>query len=267
MHLCDDLDGKKKYLEPDMVTAAWCSSLPVCSLPGVGETQDRAELHAEDKVENDEGLFAQGARHVELLQKRTQTYKKNVTSRHDVAVCYFGYFWFLKFLNKNIKCLASLDCCWFRLHYKWTWFLLQLFVSRSSSWIHIIHSSPCSSLLVGNHLFTVRPWGKLNRSCVREVVPGALGWLLLPVVGWLWTELKSRGWCRPSCCSFSGFWVRVAENSSFWRGIWGGDRLGWREQKNTRSLTRSWKIAAGEPHSSIQVQWLFTWQIQWNWNL
>lgn len=30
---------------------------------------------------------------------------------------------------------------------------------------------------------------------------------------------KSRGWWRPSCCSFSGFWVRVAEKSSFCSGI------------------------------------------------
>lgn len=32
---------------------------------------------------------------------------------------------------------------------------------------------------------------------------------------------KSWGWYRPSCCSFSGFWVRVAEKSSFCSGIWG----------------------------------------------
>lgn len=32
---------------------------------------------------------------------------------------------------------------------------------------------------------------------------------------------KRRGWWRPSCCSFSGFWVRVAEKSSFCSGIWG----------------------------------------------
>lgn len=32
---------------------------------------------------------------------------------------------------------------------------------------------------------------------------------------------KRRGWWRSSCCSFSGFWVRVVEKSSFCSGIWG----------------------------------------------
>lgn len=73
----------------------------------------------------------------------------------------------------------------------------------------LLHEGQRSSL-------TVRPWGKSKRSCV---------WLGAAVEDWLWMELKSLGWWRPSCCSFSGFCVSVAENSSFCSGIWGGDRL------------------------------------------
>lgn len=73
---------------------------------------------------------------------------------------------------------------------------------------------------------TVRPWGKLKQPCFWVGAAAVmLPLLLLMVLEWLWMELKSRGWWRPSCCSFSGFCVRVAENSSFCSGIWGGDRL------------------------------------------
>lgn len=71
-------------------------------------------------------------------------------------------------------------------------------------------SSYCSSI-------TVRPCGKSKQSAfwAAAPVPSARQWL----------ELKSRGWWRFSCCSFSGFCVNVAENSNFCRGIWGGERL------------------------------------------
>ena len=48
---------------------------------------------------------------------------------------------------------------------------------------------------------------------------------------------KSRGWWRPSCCSFSGFWVRVAEKSSFCRGIWGQQVL---EEKEVLLAPYQW---------------------------
>lgn len=35
-----------------------CFLQPVCSLSGVGETEDGAEFHAQDEVEDEEGLFA-----------------------------------------------------------------------------------------------------------------------------------------------------------------------------------------------------------------
>ncbi len=35
-----------------------CLLQPVCSLSGVGETEDGVEFHAQDEVEDKEGLFA-----------------------------------------------------------------------------------------------------------------------------------------------------------------------------------------------------------------
>ncbi len=45
----------------------------MCSLPGVGEAEDGAELHIEDEVEDEEGLFTQCTGYVILLK----------TSRHN----------------------------------------------------------------------------------------------------------------------------------------------------------------------------------------
>lgn len=130
-----------------------CVLQPVSSFSGVGETEDGAELHVQDKVQDEQRLFAQRARDVILLKtKKTQS-----SSSNNPALLPEG-------------CRAAL---------------------------------------------TVRPWGKSKRSCLRLGVVAVL----------LWMELKSLGWWRPSCCSFSGFCVRVAENSSFCSGIWGGDRL------------------------------------------
>lgn len=87
---------------------------------------------------------------------------------------------------------------------------------------------------------TVRLWGKSKRSCF---------WLgaASVVLEWLWMELKSLGWWRPSCCSFSGFCVSVAENSSFCSGIWGGDRLSGHTHSNVKALSVRWVVTRALP--------------------
>lgn len=49
----------------------WCNLLqPVRRLPGVGETEDGAELHVQDEVEDEQRLFAQCAGDVILLKTK-----------------------------------------------------------------------------------------------------------------------------------------------------------------------------------------------------
>lgn len=158
----------------------WISSSfqPVCGLFGVGKTKDGVELHAEDEMEDEEGLLAHGTGHIVLLKQE----------------------WSFTIWLTAIRIYEHLS------GFLSIFFPLALIILRlpsDRSW-----AAP----------LTVRPSGKSKRSCCSA---GAAGELL----GGLWTELKSLGWWRLSCCSFSGFWVSVAENSSFWRGIWGGDRL------------------------------------------
>jgi len=45
----------------------------------------------------------------------------------------------------------------------------------------------------------------------NNLSPGLSIALLLPLA----TDVNSFGWNKFSCCSFSGFWDKVAENSSF----------------------------------------------------
>lgn len=47
-----------------------CVLAPVSSLSGVGETEDGAELHVQDEVEDEQRLFAQRARDVILLKTK-----------------------------------------------------------------------------------------------------------------------------------------------------------------------------------------------------
>lgn len=156
-------DGTKKVdsLTEDGATKEsfhWCFLQPVRRLPGVGETEDGAELHVKDEVKDEQWLFVQCAWDVIFLKTKTkpQDWQDLLVSPNPVSLP---------------------DTCWSAL--------------------------------------TVRPSGKSKRSWLRAGVVAAL-----PL-----TELKSLGWWRPSCCSFSGFCVSVAENSSFCSGIWGGDRL------------------------------------------
>lgn len=46
----------------------------MCGLFGVGEAEDGAVLHAQDEVEDEEGLFAQRTGHVVLLKNIKQIY-------------------------------------------------------------------------------------------------------------------------------------------------------------------------------------------------
>lgn len=65
----------KKYLFVCLVQLKkrfhWCRVLqPVRRLPGVGETEDGAELHVQDEVEDEQRLFAQRAGDVILLKTK-----------------------------------------------------------------------------------------------------------------------------------------------------------------------------------------------------
>lgn len=47
-----------------------CVLRPVSSFSGVGETEDGAELHVQDEVEDEQRLFAQRARDIILLKRK-----------------------------------------------------------------------------------------------------------------------------------------------------------------------------------------------------
>lgn len=67
----------------------WCRVLqPVRRLPGVGETEDGAELHVQDEVEDEQRLFAQRAGDVILLKTKIkpQGWPDLLTSTNPVSL-------------------------------------------------------------------------------------------------------------------------------------------------------------------------------------
>lgn len=84
-----DADKRKNYAQK-----LNSSIPPVCSLLGVGETEDGAEFHSQDEVKDEEGLVAQRAGHIIFLETEKQ---------RDLNLCHF-----LILIYSHVFCTATL---------------------------------------------------------------------------------------------------------------------------------------------------------------
>lgn len=96
----------------------WCRFLqPVRRLPGVGKTEDGAELHMKDEVKDEQWLFVQSAGDVKLLKTKKQNqrypcfYKSSFANWHLFIRSYCQTLWEIKAIltESGSCCCAATD--------------------------------------------------------------------------------------------------------------------------------------------------------------